>query len=148
MLRKNISRGDALLGGIRQLFVVWGIVACSVALGSRYGDGSIVAHRRQENASFPRELLFQQEVGQQGWECLEEGSAAGDLLWGSQGGEGSALGRKVGRWGGLPGQARGRRLKRASCLGLAAGGAGGVEAWALGTWEVGLGGGFGVAATV
>ena len=72
MLRKNIFRGDALLGGIRQLVVVGGAVACSVALGSRYEDGSIVTHRRQENASFPRELLFQQEAGQQGWECLEE----------------------------------------------------------------------------
>ena len=74
-----------LLGGLRQLVVVWGIVACSVALGSRYEDGSVVIYRRHENASFPRELLFQQEIGQQGWECLEKGRAAGDLLRGLKG---------------------------------------------------------------
>ena len=51
------------------------------------------------------------------WECLGKGRAAGDLLKGSQGGEKSALGRRVGRREGIPGQARGRQLERASCFG-------------------------------
>ena len=48
----QIIRGDMLLGGLRQLVVVWGIVACSVALGSRYRDGSIVIYRRHEMGVF------------------------------------------------------------------------------------------------
>ena len=76
--------------------------------------------------------------------------AAGDLLRGSQRGEKSALGREVGRWGGVPGQARGRYLKRASCFGRwweqRRGRRGRAGALALGTWAAGLGGGFGVAA--
>ena len=95
-----------MLSGLSQLVVVWGIVACGVALGSRYGDGSVVIDRHHENGSLPRELLFQQEVGQQGLECLEEGRATGDLYVDLRGrkvcvGPGSRL------VGGVPGQARG-----------------------------------------
>ena len=91
-----------MLGGLCQQVVIWGIVACSIALGSRYGDGSVVG-RYHENGSFPGELLFQQEVGQQGWEHLDEGRGIGDLSRGPQGGEESALGRRVGWWGGCRG---------------------------------------------
>ena len=50
--------GDVLLSGLRQLVVVWGIVACGGALGSHYGDSSVVVDTRHETGRFPRELLF------------------------------------------------------------------------------------------
>ena len=90
-----------LLGGFSQLVVVlWGIV-CSVSSGSRYRDSSVVIDGCGENGSFPGELFFQQEVGQQGWESLEEGRAVGDRLGDSQGGEKSALRQRVGLGGGV-----------------------------------------------
>ena len=49
-----IFGGDVLLGGIRQLVLVCGIVVNSIALESHYGGGFIVIYRRYENASFLR----------------------------------------------------------------------------------------------
>ena len=46
--------GDVLLGGIRQLVLVCGIVVNSIALEGHYGGGFIAIYRRYENASFPR----------------------------------------------------------------------------------------------
>ena len=143
----NYSRERCVAGRLSPAVVVRSIEACSVTLRGRYWDGSIVIDRSDENRGLPGELLFQQEVGQQGWGSLKEDRTVGDLLEIFQGGRKVCVGPESRSVEGGPasqgGQARGQQLNQASCLGRWREQRGGVGLW---VWELGQQGGFGLVA--
>ena len=71
-----IFSGDVLLGRLRQLVVVCGMIAYSVTLGGRYGDGSVVIYRRLENASFPPE-----GASFSGWRLASRAGSVWRVVW-------------------------------------------------------------------
>ena len=96
-----------LLSGLRQLVVVRGIVACSIALESRYGDGSVSLIDAMKMAATRGSFFSSRRLASKAGSVWRRVGPLGDLLRGAQKGEKSPLGWGVGWWEGLRGKQRG-----------------------------------------